>query len=74
MDGRIPMAATVDMILEEIARLSIEDQEMVDEIIRKRTIEGKCDEIHAEYLSAIEERKQGKTKSGSVDDLFAAIG
>ena len=68
------MAATVDAILEEISQLSIEDQEMVDEIVHKRIIEGKREEIQADYLAALEDRKQGKTTTGSVDDLFGAIG
>jgi len=68
------MAVTVDAVLEEIAQLSLEDQEMVDEIVHKRVIEGKREEIHADYLAALEERNLGKTKSGSVDDLFGVIG
>jgi hypothetical protein len=68
------MAVTVDAVLEEIAQLSLEDQEMVDEIVHKRIIEGKREEIHADYLAALEEWNQGKTKSGSVDDLFGVIG
>ena len=68
------MAATVDAILDEISQLSIEDQEMVDEIVHKRIIEGKREEIQADYLAALEDRKQGKTTTGSVDDLFGAIG
>lgn len=68
------MAITVDAILQEIAKLSIEDQEMVDEIIHKRVIEGKREEIRADYQAALKERKQGRIKSGSVDDLFGALG
>jgi hypothetical protein len=73
MDRSKSMAATVDAILDEISQLSIEDQEMLDEIVHKRIIEGKREEIRAAYLAAVEERKQGKTMSGSVDDLFGAI-
>lgn len=64
------MATSVDTILEEIAGLSIEDQEMVNEIIHKRVIEGKREEIFADYQAAIIERQEGKIKSGSVSDLF----
>ena len=74
MYGSMSMARTVGAILDEIAELSIEDQEMVDEIVHKRIIEGKREEIYADYQAALEERKQGKTKSGSVGDLFADIG
>ena len=67
------MATTVDAILEEISELSIEDQEMVDEIVHKRIIDSKREEIRAEYQAALREREQGKTKSGSVNDLFGAL-
>jgi hypothetical protein len=67
------MATTVDAILEEISELSIEDQEMVDEIVHKRIIDGKREEIRTDYQAALLEREQGKTKSGSVNDLFGAL-
>jgi hypothetical protein len=67
------MATNVDSILDEIAALSLEDQEMIDEIMRKRIIEEKRDEIRTDYLVALEERRQGRVRSGSVDDLFGAI-
>jgi hypothetical protein len=68
------MATTVDAILDEIAQLSIEDQEMLDEIVHKRIVEEKRSEIHADYMAALEDRKNGRTKTGSVDDLFGAVG
>ena len=42
-----------------MAELSIEDQEVLDE-------------IRADYLAALDERIQGRTKSGSENDLFGA--
>ncbi len=74
MSRSMTMATTLDGILDEIAQLSIEDQEMVDEIVHKRIIEGKREDIHADYLAALEDRKHGRTSSGTVDDLFGAIG
>jgi hypothetical protein len=67
------MAINVDSILDEISSLSLEDQEMVDEIMHKRIIEGKREEIRADYLRALEERTQGRTRAGSVSDLFGSI-
>jgi hypothetical protein len=67
------MATKVDAILDEIAELSIEDQEMVDEIMHKRIIEGKREEIRADYLAALEDRSQGRIKSGSVNELFGSL-
>lgn len=67
------MATNVDSILDEISSLSLEDQEMVDEIMHKRIIERKREEIRADYRAALEERAQGRTRSGSVSDLFGSI-
>jgi hypothetical protein len=67
------MATNVDSILDEISSLSLEDQEMVDEIMRKRIIEGKREEIRADYLAALDEREQGRIHSGSVGDLFGSL-
>ena len=69
----IVMATTLDAILDEIANLSIEDQEMVDEIIHKRVIDGKREEISAAYQAALLERQQGQIKSGTVSDLFGSL-
>ena len=51
------MATTVDAILEEIAELSIEDQEMVDDIVHRRVIEKKREEIRADYRLALKRHK-----------------
>jgi hypothetical protein len=67
------MATNVDSILDEISSLSLEDQEMVDEIMHKRIIERKREEIYADYRASLEERAQGRTRSGSVSDLFASV-
>ena len=67
------MAITIDAILEEIAELSIEDQEMVDETIHKRVIEGKREEIRTDYRAALLERREGRIKSGTVSDLFGNL-
>ncbi|MFH2115169.1 MAG: hypothetical protein ABIJ86_11755 [Spirochaetota bacterium] len=64
------MATNVDLVLDEIARLSLEDQELVDEIMHKRIIEGRREEIHTAYITALENRARGQTKSGSVSDLL----
>ena len=73
MSRSMAMATNVDSILDEISSLSLEDQEMVDEIMRKRIIEGKREEIRADYLAALDERAQGRIQSGSVSDLFGSL-
>ena len=73
MGRSMAMATNVDSILDEISSLSLEDQEMVDEIMRKRIIEGKREEIRADYLAALDERAQVRIQSGSVSDLFGSL-
>ncbi len=73
MNRSMAMATNVDSILDEISSLSLEDQEMVDEIMHKRIIEGKRENIRADYRAALEERSQGRTRSGSVSDLFGSL-
>jgi hypothetical protein len=67
------MTTNVDSILDEIATLSLEDQELVDEIMHKRIIEGRREEIRADYIAALEERSRGRTKTGSASDLFGSL-
>ncbi|MBP7094742.1 MAG: hypothetical protein KBC36_01495 [Spirochaetia bacterium] len=67
------METSVGSILDAISTLSLEDQELVDEIMRKRIVEAKRDEIRADYLASLEERAQGRSKSGTVGDLFESL-
>jgi len=67
------MAASVDVILDKIAELSLEDQEMLDEIVRKRVIESRRTEIYDSYISAKNDHDQGLTKKGTAADLFGNI-
>ncbi|MBN1242818.1 MAG: hypothetical protein JXA15_08945 [Spirochaetales bacterium] len=67
------MEASVGSILDAISALSLEDQELVDEIMRKRIIEAKRDEIRADYLASLEERAQGRASSGMLDALFDSL-
>jgi hypothetical protein len=73
MNRSMMMTTNVDSILDEIAALSLEDQELVDEIMHKRIIEGRREEIRADYIAALEERSHGRTRTGSVSDLFGSL-
>ncbi len=64
------METSVGSILDAISTLSLEDQELVDEIMRKRIIEAKREEIRADYLASLEERALGRASSGTVGALF----
>jgi len=39
----------------------------------ERIVEAKRDEIRADYLASLEERAQGRARSGTVDALFASL-
>ncbi|HPC72585.1 MAG TPA: hypothetical protein PLB48_12320 [Treponema sp.] len=67
------MVSNIDSILEEISSLSLEDQELIDEVMHKRIIEAKRDEIYADYCAAQKERMKGQIHSGSVDDLLNSV-
>ena len=60
----------LDQILDEIASLSLDEQEMVIEILKKRHIEQKRLRIAREVKESQREHKKGLTKRGTVEDLM----
>ncbi|MBP0012687.1 MAG: hypothetical protein J7545_10270 [Roseofilum sp. SBFL] len=60
-------------LIDSIEQLSIEDQDYLFDLIRKRRIEQRRLEIaaHAEMLK--QEFQQGTAKRGTVDDLIADL-
>jgi hypothetical protein len=60
----------LDQILDEIASLSLDEQEMLIDILRKRHIEQKRGMITREVREAQREHKKGLTKRGTVEDLI----
>lgn len=67
------MSISIDKVIDEISQMPLEDQEMVAQIITKRLIEEKREIIYQDYMNALREYKNKKTKSGTVDDLFKNI-
>ena len=65
-----PLSQTLDNFLDEFSRLSIEDQEMLLGILKKRNIEQKRMRIVREVKEAQREHKEGLTKRGTVEDLM----
>jgi hypothetical protein len=65
-----PLGQTLDNFLDEFSRLSIEDQEMLLGILKKRNIEQKRMRIVREVKEAQREHKKGLTKRGRVEDLM----
>jgi hypothetical protein len=60
-------------IIDSIEVLSIEDQDYLFELIRKRRIENRRREILANSEEVMQSFKDGTAKRGSVDDLIADL-
>ena len=60
----------LDQILDAIATLSLDEQEMLLEIFKKRHIEQKRLRIAREVREAQREHRKGLTKRGTVEDLM----
>lgn len=65
-----PQGQTLDNFLDEFSRLSLEDQEMLLDLLKKRNIEQKRMRIVREVKEAQREYKKGLTKRGNVEDLM----
>lgn len=61
---------TLNTVLSEISDLSLDEKEMVEDILHKRIIEERREEIYSDYQHALKDYKEGKYKSGSVEDLI----
>ena len=60
-------------IIDSIESLSVEDQDYLFELIRKRRIENRRAEILANAEEVMQSFKDGTAKRGSVDDLIADL-
>jgi transcriptional regulator with AAA-type ATPase domain len=65
-----PLGQNLDNFLDEFSRLSLEDQEMLLDLLKKRNIEQKRMRIVREVKEAQREYKKGLTKRGKVEDLM----
>ena len=64
------LGQSLDNFLDEFSRLSLEDQEMLLDLLKKRNIEQKRMRIVREVKEAQREYKKGLTKRGTVEDLM----
>ena len=60
----------LDQILDEIASLSLDEQEMLVDILKKRNIEQKRLRVAREVKEAQREHKKGLTQRGTIEDLI----
>lgn len=67
------MEAAFDTILDEISRYSLNDKEIILDIVQKRLIDEKRDHIYKDYKRAMRNYQEGRVSTGNVDDLFEAV-
>ena len=60
-------------IIDSIEKLSIDEQNYLFELIKKRRTEKRRLEIAANAQATLESLKEGTAKTGSVDDLIADL-
>jgi len=60
-------------ILDEVDRLPIEDQDVLKDILSRRIVERRRDQIAGEIKEARAEYEAGRCQSVSVDDLMKEI-
>ncbi len=60
----------LDQILDEIASLSLDEQEMLLTIIKQRHIERKREQILRDSRETMRAYKKGLAKTGTVEDLI----
>ena len=64
---------TINEILETVSKFTLDDQNMLGEIIRKRVIEARRNELVKAVREGREEYSKGLTGYGSVDDFLNEI-
>lgn len=64
----------LDKVLSEVSDLSLFDKELLEDILHKRIVEEKRDEIYSNYQKSLKSYKNGEVKSGNAKDLFKDLG
>ncbi len=64
---------TLDRVLETVMQLSLDQQELLIEILRQRHIEASRDEIAKDAQESIAAFKAGKLKSQSAEAVIAEL-
>ncbi|MGB3653623.1 MAG: hypothetical protein WBA41_20740 [Rivularia sp. (in: cyanobacteria)] len=66
-------SASLQTAIEYVEALSAEEQDMLFELIKKRRIEKRREEIAASATETLKEWKSGKAKRGKFSDLKADL-
>lgn len=62
-----------DAVLESVEKLSVEDQEVLIDLVRRRLVERRRAEIATNIVKSQEEYQAGQVVRGNVDDLMAEL-
>ena len=65
---------TIDDVLTEMSKYSLDDQELITDIMRKRIIEEKRQKIYNDYQESMKNYLEGIVRKDRVDDFFEGIG
>ncbi|OGU14151.1 MAG: hypothetical protein A2X61_04780 [Ignavibacteria bacterium GWB2_35_12] len=65
--------ATFNEVLESVEELSLEEKNILVEILQKRLIEQRREQLFNEVTEAIEEYESGKLKPMTVDEIMKEI-
>jgi hypothetical protein len=69
MSGSVQTLSFQDL-LDAVEALSLDDQSMLVEIINKRIIEKRREELVADLEESLEDYRRGEVRRGAVDDLL----
>lgn len=62
-----------DAVLESVEKLSVEDQEVLIDLVRRRLVERRRSEIATNIVKSQEEYQAGQVVRGNVDELMAEL-
>lgn len=69
----MPQVSKLNQVLESVEELSIEDQEMLVDLIRKRLIERRRDEMAQNIVQAQKDYEAGNVFRGTIDEVIADL-
>ena len=66
--GRTSVASNFATVVDEVQKLSLEEQKELRQLLDKYLIEARREEIFNNYQSTLQEEKQGKLKTASTTE------
>jgi len=63
----------IEAVLSEISKYSLEDKEIVLDLLKKRLIDERREEIYRDYERSRKNYKKGKVKRGKTEVLWNSV-